>query len=307
LRDRPALLDRAVREGLADPRPGGVANPRTYRARYALVERAAAIDEEAAAYACSWGWGQVMGANYPLLGLDSARDVRALAEQSVEGQSALVFGFVDGRGLTPYLNALPDREAATKFARAYNGPAHARNRYVPGLIDAWKRVGETRLGEVVDPQRVPPPEDRSTRALQRALGGLGYYEGATDGIKGPATTAALRDFQRDNGLVVDGIPGPMSWAALDEATRARARARERERAPERAGKAAGTVAAGGGLVAVAAEQVNGLAYAVTTVRDGLAEVLDAVGVNPGSAGYVLGGVAALLLGYAVYAAVRRFL
>jgi peptidoglycan hydrolase-like protein with peptidoglycan-binding domain len=38
-----------------------------------------------------------------------------------------------------------------------------------------------------------------------------------DGIFGSATEAALRQFQRDNGLVPDGIVGPQTWTALQTA------------------------------------------------------------------------------------------
>jgi len=36
-----------------------------------------------------------------------------------------------------------------------------------------------------------------------------------DGMFGPRTEAGVRAFQRDNGLVPDGIVGPLSWRALD--------------------------------------------------------------------------------------------
>lgn len=43
--------------------------------------------------------------------------------------------------------------------------------------------------------------------LQRSLSRLGFDTGVTDGIHGPDTDAALRDFQHNIGLPVDGIAG----------------------------------------------------------------------------------------------------
>ena len=50
------------------------------------------------------------------------------------------------------------------------------------------------------------------KVLQRALKRAGYDAGTIDGIFGPE--AAVRAFQRANGLTVDGIVGPRTWAAL---------------------------------------------------------------------------------------------
>jgi N-acetylmuramoyl-L-alanine amidase len=56
--------------------------------------------------------------------------------------------------------------------------------------------------------------------LQRRLGGLGFDAGRVDGICGPATVAALTEFQRNAGLPTDGICGPDTLAALRRVSRA---------------------------------------------------------------------------------------
>ncbi|OEF96041.1 spore cortex-lytic enzyme [Desulfuribacillus alkaliarsenatis] len=50
--------------------------------------------------------------------------------------------------------------------------------------------------------------------LQTRLNQLGYYTFRITGIYGWRTQAAVRNFQRDYGLVVDGIAGPQTWGAL---------------------------------------------------------------------------------------------
>ena len=50
--------------------------------------------------------------------------------------------------------------------------------------------------------------------LQQCLGTKGYAVGTIDGIFGIKTFSAVRVFQEDNGLAVDGIVGPKTWAKL---------------------------------------------------------------------------------------------
>lgn len=63
-------------------------------------------------------------------------------------------------------------------------------------------------GQVVNPQRTTNDgggKDLSMAArVQRQLAASGYYRGAVDGIIGDGTRRAIRNYERDNGLRVDG-------------------------------------------------------------------------------------------------------
>lgn len=54
-------------------------------------------------------------------------------------------------------------------------------------------------------------------ALQRRLAERGYAPGEPDGILGPATRSAVREFQRASGLIPDGYPDAQTRAALGAA------------------------------------------------------------------------------------------
>ncbi len=51
--------------------------------------------------------------------------------------------------------------------------------------------------------------------IQSMLNMIGYYFGSIDGIYGEMTANAVRRFQRDFGLVVDGIVGPATFRAME--------------------------------------------------------------------------------------------
>ena len=50
--------------------------------------------------------------------------------------------------------------------------------------------------------------------IQTKLKNWGYYKGNIDGIYGSQTLKAVKDFQKKNGLTVDGIVGDKTLAAL---------------------------------------------------------------------------------------------
>jgi peptidoglycan hydrolase-like protein with peptidoglycan-binding domain len=56
-------------------------------------------------------------------------------------------------------------------------------------------------------------QEHPVRTLQYLLRARGHGI-AADGIFGPVTEAAVRDFQGDKGLTVDGVVGAQTWSAL---------------------------------------------------------------------------------------------
>ena len=54
----------------------------------------------------------------------------------------------------------------------------------------------------------------TVKEIQSRLKAWGYYTGSVDGIYGSKTEAAVRYFQRTNGLTVDGLAGDKTLAAM---------------------------------------------------------------------------------------------
>jgi peptidoglycan hydrolase-like protein with peptidoglycan-binding domain len=83
-------------------------------------------------------------------------------------------------------------------------------------------VGAILKGTAAPPKLIPAVDPSSRPTLRRGAEGdlvkdiqakVGVGQ---DGDFGPHTEAAVRQFQRDKGLVPDGIVGPASWAELDK-------------------------------------------------------------------------------------------
>jgi peptidoglycan hydrolase-like protein with peptidoglycan-binding domain len=56
----------------------------------------------------------------------------------------------------------------------------------------------------------------AVRELQIALQETGNDPGPIDGVFGPQTEAAVKAFQAERGITVDGIVGPITWRNIDE-------------------------------------------------------------------------------------------
>ncbi|WP_291841635.1 lytic murein transglycosylase [Maricaulis sp.] len=91
------------------------------------------------------------------------------------------------------------------------GVAHLADRIGGGaaLVGPW-------------PEGNPPINRSQTRDVQAALNALGFASGTPDGLAGPNTRAALRGFQRANGLIADGYLGRTMYDAVIAAQAAQA-------------------------------------------------------------------------------------
>ena len=67
----------------------------------------------------------------------------------------------------------------------------------------------------------PGASGPQTKRLQRALASLGFSPGKVDGTYGPATTKAVKKFQRSVKLTPDGVVGTKTLAALKTALSSR--------------------------------------------------------------------------------------
>lgn len=111
-----------------------------------------------------------------------------------------------------------------------------RGLLVDGVVgrQTWSALVESgyRLGDRLLYHRQPMLRGDDVAELQRALNSLGFDAGKEDGIFGEDTRSALREFQRNAGVPVDGISGPATLEALARLGQPRAgsvaRVRDRE-------------------------------------------------------------------------------
>jgi len=190
----------ARQAGLASPEAGRIANPAGQAARWAMLERAAAIDRKSAYESVSWGLGQVMGVHWAWLGYASVDALVAEARESVAGQARLMAHYIDKAGLVGAVNA---RDWAA-FARGYNGPDYKRQGYDRKIAAAYRKYASAGGAAAAsdDRQRTQllrrGARGEAVRDLQTMLTALGY-PATSDGVFGPDTESAVRKFQANAG------------------------------------------------------------------------------------------------------------
>ena len=146
---------------------------------------------------------------YAQLQAQGQRAARAIARTLAKDGCRRLDGNSIGSAQSPDLTAVePIRVSATEEPTPQTtAPVAARSCYVledpvTAFSGNWLRA---------DTRSAFPDE---TMQVQSQLNWLGYGCIAEDGDYGPVTAQTVRRFQRDYGLVVDGIVGPETWNAL---------------------------------------------------------------------------------------------
>lgn len=106
--------------------------------------------------------------------------------------------YLDGKWVPDFTNSYYEKPSSTA----------ARGR-LP--IDSYALTG---LGSRTLKRTYPSMRGSDVRTLQSVLTALGYSCGPIDGIFGDKTRAAVKSFQRNNGLKADGIVGPNTKTRL---------------------------------------------------------------------------------------------
>lgn len=117
--------------------PGGYSFPE--RDQYVRLQQAYALNADAALKAASWGGFQILGMNHLAAGYRTVDQfVRAMCQSAVLQKDAFVsFIKADSR----LLRGIREKDWAL-FARYYNGPAYAKNRYDTRLAEEYENATE---------------------------------------------------------------------------------------------------------------------------------------------------------------------
>lgn len=198
---------RAVNQGLAwsSWKPGQY--PASQDGRYDQVDRGMKINESSALMAPSWGIGQVLGENHEMCGFKTPQDLMLKCLEGEGGQLEVMVGFILGKGLGDELR----RKDWDGFSEGYNGKAYRKNDYHIKLRRDYLKFSAGQPAQydpLADGLLSIGDKGGIVKALQLAIGVH------ADGDFGPMSDQAVRAFQREHGLIVDGKVGKQTGQML---------------------------------------------------------------------------------------------
>jgi N-acetylmuramoyl-L-alanine amidase len=107
----------------------------------------------------------------------------------------------------------PETEKAVRLFQSKRGLD------IDGVVgpDTWHEIVEAtyRLGDRQLYFREPPFRGDDVREVQATLNNLGFNAGRVNGVFGSLSDKAVRDFQKNTGMPVDGIVGDSTIVAMD--------------------------------------------------------------------------------------------
>lgn len=140
------------------------------------------------------------GVSSSFISLNIADEMTLLSKlaRAHPGAPSSVFGHADPVGNDEYNKKLSGRRAAVVYAM------------LTRRADIWEDI-YSQTGKFTAPLT---NDDWGLKVVQTILQDLGYSPGPIDGRMGDQTRAAVRRFQEEHGLAVDGDPGPQTRAKL---------------------------------------------------------------------------------------------
>lgn len=121
--------------GVSYPKWGTKPYPKTQAQRWGQLDYAMNLDREAALKAASWGLFQIMGFNYAAAGFQTVEAFVEAMKRSERDHLMAFVSFVKVNRLDDELRALD----WAGFARGYNGPGYAANKYDEKLAAAYAK------------------------------------------------------------------------------------------------------------------------------------------------------------------------
>ena len=125
--------------------------------------------------------------------------------------------WTDDKGFGPWKSCVIFQYSSRGRLPGYNNNLDLDKAYM--TADQWKKYAK---GEKIEPDPAPVKyptlkkgdQNEYVRNWQIFLNLNGYECGLADGIFGPKTEAAVKSWQKNHGLKVDGIIGPKTWGSL---------------------------------------------------------------------------------------------